>query len=137
MLLRQGIESLIASLKARGIVVYLISGGFRYPHLHGTRGCNLSFPFPAPPPPPPCREQTLPIDLPIVTPPPCREQTLPIDLPIVTPPPCRELTLPIDLPIVTPPPCRELTLPIAERLGIPLDRVFANRMLWQVWPRVL
>ena len=120
MLLRQGIESLIASLKARGIVVYLISGGFRYPHLHGTRGCNLSFPFPAPPPPPPCREQTLPIDL-----------------PIVTPPPCRELTLPIDLPIVTPPPCRELTLPIAERLGIPLDRVFANRMLWQVWPRVL
>ena len=29
LLLLQGIESLIASLKARGIVVYLISGGFR------------------------------------------------------------------------------------------------------------
>ena len=40
-------------------------------------------------------------------------------------------------PLPPPPPCRELTLPIAERLGIPLDRVFANRMLWQVWPRVL
>jgi phosphoserine phosphatase len=28
-LLRQGIESLISSLQARGIAVYLISGGFR------------------------------------------------------------------------------------------------------------
>ena len=33
----------------------------------------------------------------------------------------------------SPLPCRELMLPIAERLGIPLDRVFANRMQWQVW----
>ena len=41
---------------------------------------------------------------------------------------------PIDLCTSSSPlPRRELMLPIAERLGIPLDRVFANRMPWQVW----
>jgi hypothetical protein len=119
-MLLQGIEKFIQSLQARGIAVYLISGGFRRVGQLGRPGSSFFANSGAP-------RRTG--NWGVVGPGPKYPEG-PRGLWRATratePPPGRRAE-----PARARGPRRELMLPVAKYLGIPKERVYANRMQWQ------